>query len=163
MVVFDASTLILLARIELLQDVLEEVEAVVSETAQLEATRKRTPDAKLIEQLSREGSLTVEHVPARKEVKRLMSDFPIQAGEAASLVLAMAKKGVLATDDGPTIRVCKILRVEFVTALHFLIYLRERGLLSREVALAKLEKLTKYGRYHPDIIRDAADKIKGGE
>lgn len=163
MVVFDASTLILLARIELLRKVAEEVEAIISEAVQLEATRKRTLDAKLIEQLVREGKLNVERVLAKKEAERLMSDFPIQLGEASSLVLALEKKGVLATDDGPTIRICKILQVKFVTALHFLIHLRERGLLSREVALAKLEKLSRYGRYHADIIRDATEKIKGGE
>ena len=163
MIVFDASTLILLARIGLLPEVVKNAEAVISDVVQMEATRKGTPDAGLIDQLVREKRLRVERVPAKKEVKRLMADFPIQNGEALSVVLARQKGAILATDDKATIKVCKVFRIGFATALHFLVHSRKRGFLSREIALAKLDKLQKYGRYHADIIRDATERIKGGD
>jgi len=66
-------------------------------------------------------------------------------------------------DDLPTIKACKILNVQFTTAIHFLINTSEKRLINKEMSLAKLEKLSLYGRYNKQIIDDAAKRLKGGK
>ena len=65
----------------------------------------------------------------------------------------------MATDDGPAIKVAKILGVSFATAIDFLVRAYEKGMLTKEVALIKLEKLRKYGRYNFQIIQDARGRL----
>lgn len=163
MIVFDASTLILLAKVELLRRVVEAVEIVIPPVVETESTRKDTLDAGLIRTLIKEGRVKVEALKESGRVKRMMEDFRLDEGEAQALAMARGKRAILATDDGPTIKGCKILGVEFATAVHFLIRGRERGLIDKEMALAKLEKLKGYGRYEPRIIEDARDRLLGGK
>ena len=75
-------------------------------------------------------------------------------------MLAKAKNCPLATDDGPTIKACKIINIEFITAIHFLIRAYKDNILGEDIAFAKLEKLKKYGRYSSRIIDDTYKKIK---
>ena len=163
MIVFDASTLILLAKVELLRRVVEAVEVMIPPVVESESTRKDTLDAGLIRTLIMEGKVKVKRVKEPGLVKRLMEDFRLDEGEAEALDMARGELAILATDDGPTIKGCKVLGVEFATALHFLIRARERGVVDTEIALAKLEKLKAYGRYEPRIIEDARHRLMGGE
>ena len=64
---------------------------------------------------------------------------------------------------GPTIKACKVLGVQFATAVHFLLNLRARKKLQLPMALAKLEKLSSYGRYNKRIIEDATERLKGAK
>jgi hypothetical protein len=75
-------------------------------------------------------------------------------------VLAKDKHRVIGIDDGPGIRAAKILGIPFVTAMHVLIGLYEDGQLPIESALAKLESLEKWGRYHVQIAEDARSRIQ---
>ncbi|MBI5026405.1 MAG: hypothetical protein HZC12_06725, partial [Nitrospirae bacterium] len=56
----------------------------------------------------------------------------------------------------------KILKVEFVTAIAILIRSFEKGLIDRDEAIIKLQKLQSIGRYNRAIIEDATKQIKGG-
>lgn len=162
-VVFDASTLILLAKIELLEEVMAGIEIVVTETVKEESTRKADLfDAKLISKFIADGRIKVKRSGGEKEIRKLGRDFNIAPGEASSLLLAQSHRWALATDDGLTIKACKILAVEFLTAIHFLLRTWEQGAVSRELALAKLEKLERFGRYRRQIIEDARQRIQGG-
>ena len=95
-------------------------------------------------------------------VRKLQADFRIEAGEAQALWLGKRLGCPLAVDDGPAIKACKVLGVQFVTAIHFLINLRARGKLELPLALAKLDGLATYGRYSRKIIEDATQRLKGG-
>ena len=86
--------------------------------------------------------------------------FNIDEGEAESLVLANEKQCSLATDDGPSIKVCKILGISFVTAIHFLIFFYEKRLIDKDLANEKLRKLEYHGRYGYDIIKDAKSRLR---
>lgn len=162
MIIFDSSTLILLAKIELLKEIARQLEVVISTEVERESTVKDTFDARLIKKLIEDGKIRVAKVEKEKEKKKLKDDFNIGEGEISALLLAKNKNFPLATDDGPTIKVCKILDVKFTTAIHFLIRTYERNILNKDIALAKLEKLEKYGRYSSRIIDDASRRIKGG-
>ena len=160
--IFDSSTLILLAKIDLLRDSAEDVSIVIPAKVKEECLSKDSLDALLIRTLIAEGKIKVEGAGNQEAVRKLRADFRIEAGEAQALWLGKRLGCPLAVDDGPTIRACNVLGVQFVTAIHFLISLRARGRLEIPLALAKLEALAAYGRYSRRIIEDAAQRLKGG-
>lgn len=159
MIVFDASTLILLAKIDLLQIVLCQYKGVIPELVKEEIAYKNTMDTKLIVQQIREKNLIVIKNPVQEKMKLILKDFPFGKGEAAAFLIAKEKDDILATDDGLAIKVCKIFGVGFVTAIHFLI----KAHLDKSIALVKLELLKKYGRYSVQITGDAQERIGRGK
>jgi len=163
MIVFDSSTLILLAKIELLKETSREIKITVTPEVKNETTRKKVLfDAQLIGNLIEQKIIKVEEVREKGSIERLKGDFNIAGGEASSLILAKKKGFILATDDGSAIKAAKILGVDFTTTIDFLVRTYEKGILTREIALVKLEKLRRYGRYTSRIIEDAAGRLKGG-
>ncbi|MHB1275663.1 MAG: hypothetical protein ACYCXQ_08550 [Candidatus Humimicrobiaceae bacterium] len=155
MIVFDTSTLILLAKIDLLQLVLNQCSGVIPEIVKEEVVYKDFMDAKLIIQQIKEGKLIVNKNPDKSKIKLILKDFPLGKGEAAAIIFAKEKDSVLATDDGLAIKVCKIFGIKFITAIHFLIEAK----LEKSLAITKLNLLQKYGRYCPEIIKDAPERI----
>lgn len=160
--VFDSSTLILLAKAELLVVVSEDIQIIIPKMVRAECGRKDTFDAKLVSALI--DKRKIEVVTANKEaVGTLCRDFRIHVGEAESIAIALKRQLPLAVDDLPTIKACKILNIKFATAVHFLINSTGSGKIDRDMALVKLEKLSLYGRYKKRIIDDAAKRLKGGK
>lgn len=159
MIVFDSSTLILLAKIELLGKIAEQAQILITEEVKKESTRKESLDAKLITSLIENGRIRIEKVNYGRDKEKLQKDFNIGEGEASTLLLARKRHYALATDDGPTIKVCKIMGIKFITVVHFLIKAYESGILNKELSLAKLEKLRQFGRYSFSIIKDATKRI----
>lgn len=159
MIVFDTSTLILLAKIDILQLVLHKYGGVIPESVKEEVIYKNEMDTELIVQQIKDGNLVVDKNPSKDKMKYILKDFPLGRGEVAALIIAKGKDIVLATDDGLAIKVCKIFGVKFVTAIHFLI----RAGLDKSLAMAKLKLLEKYGRYSSDIIKNAEERIMKGK
>ncbi len=161
-IVFDSSTLILLAKTELLGVVSEDTQIIIPKLVKAECTAKDTFDAKLISVLF--NSRKIEVVTADKQfVSKLCRDFKIHIGEAEAIAVALKKQLPLAVDDLPTMKACKILNIKFATAIHFLVKTTEDGKIDKEMAMIKLEKLSFYGRYSKRIIDDAAKRLKGGK
>ncbi|HEV2352370.1 MAG TPA: hypothetical protein VG028_21250 [Terriglobia bacterium] len=160
--IFDSSTLILLAKIDLLRESAEAISIVIPSKVKEECLFKDSLDALLIKTLISKGKIKVEKAGNQEAVRKLRADFRIEAGEAQALWLGKKLGVALAVDDGPTIKACKVLGVQFVTAIHFLINLRTRGKLELPMAFAKLDGLATYGRYSRKIIEDAAQRLKGG-
>lgn len=158
LIVFDTSTLILLAKIDILQLVLNQYSGIIPEIVKGEVIYKNEMDTKLIIQQIKDGNLAVEKNPSKDKMKHILKDFPLGRGEVAALIIAKEKDIVLATDDGLAIKVCKIFGVKFATAIHFLI---GEGL-DKSLTMAKLKLLKKYGRYSADIIKDAEERIRKG-
>lgn len=158
MIVFDSSTLILLAKIDILPMVLNRYKGIIPEAVKKEVLYKDNIDAKLIGQQIRDGKLILNKSPDTKKIKLICKDFPLGRGEAAALIVAREKKCLFAVDDGLAIKVCKILNVKFVTAIHFLI----GSGFDKKLTLAKLDLLQQYGRYSANIIKDAKERITGG-
>ena len=52
---------------------------------------------------------------------------------------------------------------DLVTAIVFLIRAREKQLVDRDEALTKLQRLQAIGRYSNSILKDAKNRIEGGE
>jgi predicted nucleic acid-binding protein len=162
-IVFDSSTLILLAKIEILNIISEDIQIIVPEMVRSECTGKDLFDAKLISSLIKNGKIKVASVTKKESVEKLCRDFKIHIGEAEALVLALKRNLPIAVDDLPSIKACKILNHKFTTAIHFLINVTENGKINEDMAFVKLEKLSLYGRYSKRILEDATKRLKGGE
>ena len=164
MIVFDASTLILIAKVELLDLFLASVSVPVAIPAEVEKEccgSKKALDAVIIQRALDESRIKTVVVKNRRLVGKLQADFSLGRGEAEAIALAVNEKAeVLAIDDKNGINACKLLGVAFTTAVGILIRGRERGLLEESEALEKLSSLAKHGRYKDSIIEDARRKLE---
>ena len=165
MMVVDASTLILLAKAELLEKFLEQIaqEVVIPKEVERESCRvKKSFDALIIQRAISEKKIAVKAIRDRNLVAQLQRDFALALGEAEAIALAIARRArLVAIDDKSGINACKLLRVAFTTALAILVRMHEKGLIDRETATAKLGALERYGRYKPDIVADARSRLEG--
>jgi hypothetical protein len=161
-IIFDSSTLILLAKTDLLREVSKEVGIIIPEDVKKECLIKKTADAELISLLIQEGKISVQEAVAAKAIKKLQMDFRIAKAEAEALWLSKKYEFPIAIDDGPGIRASKALGLRFLTAIHFLLRLSSHHKLSPELAREKLTKLAQMGRYNTRIIEDAMKRLKEG-
>jgi predicted nucleic acid-binding protein len=166
MIVFDASTLILIAKVGLLDLFLANVGApapvAIPDEVEKECCRvKRVLDAVMIQKALDESRIETIGVKNRRLVARLQADFSLGWGEAEAIALALGEKAeVLGIDDKNGINGCKLLGIPFTTALGILIRTREKGLLEESGALERLSALAKHGRYKGSIIEDARRKLE---
>ena len=162
MIVLDSSTLILLAKKELLDMFLNNFDGTVAipKVVREESCNKKTFNAILIEKKIEEGEIKVYEVEKKDLVKKLIGDFNLEEGEAEAIILCIERGSkILATDDKNAINACKVLRMKFTTAINILIRLYEKQLIESEKALIKLDNLRVVGRYKEGIIEDAKKKV----
>ena len=163
MIVFDSSTLILLAKAELLDVFLHNYKnaIIVSQGVEKECSHKKTFDAMLIQKRIEEGKIVVKEIKNSAATETLSKDFRLNIGEAETLSLALQEKASLvATDDKNAINACKLLRIPFTSAIGILLVLYEKSLLKKEDAKFKLEKLIRHGRYAERIARDTMNMLE---
>jgi predicted nucleic acid-binding protein len=164
-IVFDSSTLILLAKKELLDLFLDNFEGgiAVPRSVQVETCVNGRFDALLIEKRIDEEKITVyDTVEKRDRLRKLIDNFKLGLGEAEALLLCIDKGfEILATDDKNAINACKVLRLRFTTTINMLVGLYERQLIDREKALKKLDNLKLVGRYKEEILEDAKRRVEG--
>ena len=164
MILLDASTLILLAKIEMLDIFLADVGGKVAIPVKVkeEVLTGSSPDGPVVAKLVQDGRIDVLKAKDRKLVRRLMEDFNIDEGEAEVLTLAIQEKALLvATDDKNAIKACKIMKLDFTTAIAILVRACEKGLIESDGAFAKLQKLQSFARYNKTIIETAKNQIEG--
>jgi len=166
MIVFDASTLILLAKIDILDLFISDYggQVLIPEKVREEVLQKDGFEAPRIAGLLNDGKIEASAARDKGLSQKLMEDFNIDSGESEAIALALHnKRAVVATDDRNAIRACKFLKIDFVTAIAVLIRAVEKRALTKSEALLKLERLEAVGRYKKPIIVDARRRIKGGD
>jgi len=166
MIVFDASTLILLAKIELLDVFVSSFSGgiLIPEIIRDEVCIKGREETPLFTRLIEDKKIHVLKVKADKAIRKIMDDFHVAEGEAAAIILALDKKASLvATDDRNAIRACKALKLDFTTAAAVLIRAFEKNLIDKTEALSKIQKLESVARYNRAIIEEAKKLIEGGD
>jgi len=165
MFVLDASTLILIAKTEILDRLLHSLEHEVAIPPEVEkecCAVKKSLDALIIRKALEESRIRLIAIKDRKLVPKLQEDFGLGRGEAEAIVLALADKAcVLGIDDKSGINACKLLGVVFTTAIGILVRMRQKQLLTRNESITKLERLAKHGRYKRSILEDARRKLEG--
>lgn len=164
MIVFDPSTLILLAKTDLLELFVLDFrgKVLIPPKVKAEVCIEKREETPLIVKLIKDKRIEVFEAKNSRQIKKFMDDFNIDAGEAEALTLAVQEgTGIVATDDRNAIRACKLLKLDFVSAIAVLIRAFEKNLIDRDEAVVKLQKLESIGRYNRTIIEDAIKKIKG--
>ena len=162
--IFDASSLILLAKIDLLKLIAQQVKIVVPVEIQKEATvKEELLDTQYIQHLIHEQTIHVTSSPQKKLVPKLETDFKLGTGEAECIILGLEHRWIVVTEDIRAIKTCKVLGISFTSALNLLIHYHDMKLLTKEMTLAKLEKLKEYGWYSSTLIERIAKTIKEGE
>lgn len=163
MLVFDSSTLILTTKIELLDLFLSEIgmEAAIPRAVEEECCGKRTLDAFMIQKAVVESRIAVRRVKSRKLVLKLEQDFSLGRGESEAIALALQEKAQLVgVDDKRGINACKLAGVPFTTAIAILLRSRQKGLIDKDDALARLSSLARHGRYKNSILEDAKRRLE---
>lgn len=166
MIILDASTIILLAKIGIVETFVSNFpgQVLIPEKVKEEVCIKGMEETPLIERLIEERKIYVAKVRKTMVMRHLMDDFSIDAGEAEALTLAVNKKdAMIATDDRNAIRASKLLKIGFTTAIAILVRTFEKGLIDKEEALIKLQKLESIARYSRVIIEDAQKNIEGSD
>lgn len=164
MFVFDSSTLILIAKIELLEIFLDEVamDVAIPEAVERECCGgKMTLDALMIRKVLDQSRIKVISAKNKAIAAKLRKDFNLGIGEAEAIALAMQGRALLlGTDDKSGINACKLLGISFTTAVDILVRSREKILIGRSEALVRLAALAKHGRYKNSIIEDVRRRLE---
>jgi predicted nucleic acid-binding protein len=164
MVVFDTSTLIPIAKADLLDLFLTSANVPLAIPGHVEKERcgsKKALDAIIIQKALDESRIEVFTLRNRRLIAKLQADFSLGKGEAEAIALALDEKAqIVGIDDKNGIDACKVLSNSFTTAVGILVRSREKGLLEGPDAIAKLALLGKHGRYTHSIIEDARLKLE---
>lgn len=163
MIIFDASTLILLARTDLFERFAGSWNdpIVIPKSVQRECCEeKRSEDALVIQRAIQEKHIRVTAVKKTKFYRNFCDDFGLGQGETEAIVLAYSEKAkLIATDDRCAILACRLLKIPYTTAVGILIRMCQKGVMKKEEAQLKLDALARYGRYKPSILQDAKRKL----
>lgn len=163
MLVSNSSTLILLAKISLLETWLSQCYGItIPEEVFSEAVLGREEfDARLIKKLVEENKIKVEHAE-REITRKAMIEFRLDLGEAAAFALCNPKKyQAIMTDDGELIKLCRLEKIEFINALSIVVGLYQKKIIEKETALEKLDRLKIIGRYSKEIFSYFRSKVEG--
>ena len=166
MIVFDASTLILLAKIGLLELFISTFQrrVAIPKKVKSEVCVQGEAERPLVENLIKQGKIEILTAKNPRQKRKLMADFNIDEGEAEALLLSIQIGAeAIATDDRNAIRASKLLKIDFITAIGFLVRAYEKQLVDRDEALTKLQSLQAVSRYSNIILKDAKNRIEGGE
>ena len=165
MIIFDASTLILITKADLLDQFLISIIIPVAIPGEVEKEccgSKKALDAMIIQKALDESRIEVFTLRNRRLVAKLQTDFSLGRGEAEAIALALDEKAqIIGIDDKNGIDACKVLGIAFTTAVGILIRSREKGLLEKPDAITKLALLAKHGRYKTFNYRGCETEIGG--
>jgi len=167
-VVADASSLILLEKIVLLDVLLQhQIKVMIPLEVEKEAVEKGKmqgyPGALKLEEKIKEGTITVKKVSEESQVKNLRAIFKLEVEEAEAIALLQQEKAdLLATDDKFAMKACHALNVPTSGSVAFVISSFEKGLIKKEQSVQMMETLAREGRYKDDIIFEALRTILGG-
>ncbi len=153
MIVSNASTLILLAKVNSLSMLLDDIKKLaIPKIVYSEISGKKESFEVLLINKEIEKRRIVLIDLDKRSYSALLAQFKLDEGEAAAYALLKKIKGkAILTDDGELIKLCKIENVPFITAMAVIVKLFKKKRVSQEDAMEKLEKLYGYGRYSEDI------------
>jgi predicted nucleic acid-binding protein len=164
MFIFDSSTLILTAKIELLDLFLKNIgmEVAIPRSVEDECCGgKKTLDALIIRKALDDSRIKVRGVRNRSLVAKLEEDFSMGRGESQAIALALQERAQLVgIDDKNGMNACRLTGIPFTSAVGMLVRCCQKGLLDRGDALAKLSALAKYGWYRNAILEDAKLRLE---
>ena len=165
LIVSDASSLILLAKTNLIGTVIELFDMRISERVFKETVisgkKRQREDAHIIEANINMGHIQVIKTKYDKEVRHIAKSFNLGRGEEESIILYLQLKAdLLLIDDRGGIKTSKILKLNWATVPNLLPLLIKLNRINKERALDVLAKLQIYGRYKLNYILEIEGRIK---
>lgn len=162
MIVSNASTLILLAKVNSLSIILDDIKKIrIPNIVYNEITCKKDSFEILLIKKEIDKKRIILADVDKKNYELVLEQFKLDQGEAAAYALLKNIKGkAVLTDDGELIKLCKIENVPFITAMAVVVKLFKKKKLTKVDALEKLEKLYGYGRYSKDIYDYFRSEVK---
>lgn len=161
-VVSDSSTLILLAKAEIIQNLLENKKVYVTKTVKEEAIKrgkeKGKKDAFQLEKLEKKGKIQVKD-PTEKKKKKISKLFSLHKGEKEALALASQLSLPLICDDKKAFNACKVMGIPHATALNILTALYKKDRISKKKAKKSLNKLERFGWYKKELINNTKEEV----
>ena len=157
----DSSTLILLAKTDLLNEIYYYIHKLlipvdVFREVVIEGKKDNKLDALIVEKDIESKKIEVKEIKDDTFVKKLLKDFKFDEGEAEAIALTLQEDALfLGTDDGEAIKACRVYGIDFITALGLLVKLVEDQKILKDVALLKIDQLKKIGYYSSEIISNA--------
>lgn len=163
MIAVDSSSLILMAKISILDKITKNLQKKLTITNQVyvETTSKEDIfDAKIIEKRVEEKVIDKKEIKNFSLYKKIKEDFSIGKGEAEAIVLCIENKIDIIVDDKKALNACKILKIKFTTVPNLLIGIYKKGSISKIEAEQYLNKLSKFGRYSDNIMQKVKEELK---
>lgn len=165
-IVSDASTLILLQKIMLLDILVKKFRFIIPHEVYDEAVIKgkkiKSKDAYLIEDKVNKDIINVKKIKDKKGFNRIINEFGLGWGETEAIILySQEKADILAIDDHRAINVCKIYQIPFMTALTFVVSSYNNKIINKNEAKEMIENLSIYGRYKNEMIYKALSYLGG--
>lgn len=155
MIVSDASSLILLAKIGLMGILVNEYEVLIPQAVYdecvNEGTLKRFPDALAIQQYALDKKLIVKRV----DTSKITFVYSVGQGEKEAIALSLQyPSSILLTDDGHAVKIARYLKRSFTISPLVAVDLYKMDKISFGETKRAIEKLSIMGRYLPNLIAD---------
>ena len=163
-IISDASTLVLLEKIDLLKTVIAKDKIIIPQKVYEEAVtkgiEKKAADAYNIKEYAERKKIEVRAIKDKGRFEKLLREFNLGDGETEAVVLFIEHKAdLLASDDHKAINLCKSLKIPFATAMAITLkYIKEKEI-AYEDGKTMILGLGKYGRYSSELIADALGLI----
>ena len=153
-IVADASSLILLSKIKLLEKLAERNRIIVPKKVYEKVAKgkeKGREDAFLVERMIREKKIMLRgaNEKLKKDVEKT---FNLHGGENEALAVALENKDTVLTDDKKCITAAGTLKLNFITSLDVVIAMYKKGRIDKKRAMQSLDELLEYGWYKRGLI-----------
>lgn len=164
-VVSDASTLILLQKVSLLDKLITNMKFMIPPEVYNEAVVKgknvKSKDSYLIENKIKNNSIKIKKINNKRKIRDIIREFGLGEGEAEAIALFLQENAdILAADDHKAINVCKIYKIPFMTALTFILDSCSQNAIMKNDAKEMIKNLGIYGRYKDELIYKALSYLE---
>lgn len=165
--VFDASPLIALASTGLLEKLDRlGIEAVIPEEVRREVAGETIApghaERLVLEQLVRRKAISVGHVQDEAALERVSANPRLSRADAASLCLALERRGRLIADDRDLRAAARALGVDLGGSLYVLALAVAKRVIAAQEAVEAVERMIAHGWYcSPALLKSFRDQMLG--
>jgi len=163
MIILDSSSLILLAKVRMLDILIKNTmqKLVIPEQVYVECTTKMESfDAQLIEKRVKEHAILTRQISNIKLYNKILDDFNLGKGEAEAISLCIELKSGIITDDKKAINTCRVFKIGFTTVAKIVTQFYNKKYITLAEANITIKELQKFGRYSDEIIQKLKEDLK---
>lgn len=163
MIIADSSSLILLAKIGIIDIAIAKIKKrlIIPEHVYAECTAKKELfDAQLIEERVKNSLIEKKSILNTSLYEKISKDFNLGKGEAESIALCIELKAGLIADDKKAINACKVLKIKFATVPRLAIGFYKKNYIAKNQIELIIDKLQNIGRYSNEIIQKMKEDLK---